>query len=189
MRCVDACCSNAVEAIGSEMSVEEVLEEVEKDRVFYEESGGGLTLSGGEPLAQFDFTRDILSRAKQSGIHTCVETCGFAGQDRLISLVPHVDLFLWDIKDTDPARHRENTGADIAPVLENLAAVDKAGARTRLRCILIAGVNLLAYHPLGSSKRQRLGLDCASEPDLEPTPEEMDAAKSYLREKRCVRVV
>lgn len=163
------------------MSVAAVMEEVEKDRVFYQESGGGLTLSGGEPMAQPAFARGLLAAARGAGMHTCLETCGAASARAYERVGPFVNLFLWDVKDTDPARHLAQTGVPLAKVVDNLLRVDAAGGATVLRCVLIAGVNftdehvkaigalyarlshclgvsLLPYHPLGVSKRERLGL-------------------------------
>lgn len=201
LTCVERCFSRALEIAGREMTADEALAEVEKDRVFYEESGGGLTLSGGEPMAQFEFIRAVLEGAKN--LHTCIETCGFGPSERFLEILSLVDLFLWDIKDTDEARHLQNTGAPLAPILENLSLVDEAGGVTILRCPLIVGVNLsndhldkiasiyrslrncrgielLPYHPLGDSKYARLGIPRAPDPSLEPTPEMISAARAYL---------
>lgn len=182
LKCVETCYSRALEEVGRRMSAEEALSEVEKDLVFYEESDGGLTLSGGEPMLQFEFSRELLHMAHAKGIHTCMETCGFAPGRNYIEILPDVDLFLWDIKDTDPIWHKRNTGAALEPILENLEAVDKAEGRTLLRCILISGVNaseqhidaiadiymhlrncigveFLPYHELGNSKFEKLGIE------------------------------
>jgi glycyl-radical enzyme activating protein len=203
LQCAERCFAGSLEIAGREMTADQVLAEVEKDRVFYEESGGGMTLSGGEPTAQFEFTRAILEGARTSGIHTSVETCGFGASQRFADLVPLVDLFLWDIKDTDEVRHAENTGVPLAPILENLGLVDQAGGPTILRCLLIPGVNLadshldelariyrslsncqgielLAYHSLGNSKRGRLGLPPSAFPGTEPDEGRLSAARSYL---------
>jgi glycyl-radical enzyme activating protein len=180
LHCVEACPSGALQVAGRTVTVEDVLAEVEKDRVFYEESGGGLTLSGGEPLAQFEFTRDVLRAARSAGAHTCVETSGHGAPEHYAELAPLVDLFLWDLKDTDAQRYRANTGVAMEHTLDNLRRVDALGGATILRCLLIpevnltaehldgigevyrdlqhcAGVELLAYHPLGQSKLARLG--------------------------------
>lgn len=209
LRCVSACPAGALESAGSTMTVEQVILEVEKDRVFYEHSGGGMTLSGGEPLAQFAFTRDLLGAAREHGLGTCVETCGHAASERVLDLVPLVDLFLWDLKDTDPERHRRNTAGDLSVVMRSLSAADAAGARTILRCVLIDGLNLdephladigqtaarlkhcegvelLPYHALGTSKLERLGLPVPTRDAPQagvPSGEAMEAARQYLRER------
>lgn len=188
--CVEECYSNAIEVIGREVGVREVTAEVLKDRVFYEESGGGMTLSGGEPLMQFDFSKALLEAAKAEGIHTCLETSGFGPTDRLLEVVPLVDLFLFDYKETDAKRHQVYAGVASDGILENLRRIDREGAQTVLRCPIIPTVNLrddhlqgivaaqrglkncrgihvVGYHPLGESKRERLGL----------TPEEAGAQR------------
>ncbi|MCY2927163.1 MAG: glycyl-radical enzyme activating protein [Planctomycetota bacterium] len=206
LRCAEACPSGAIAVVGRRMSVADVMAEVEKDRVFYQESGGGLTLSGGEPMVQKDFTGDLLAAARTAGLHTCLETCGAAPQAAYQNVLPLVNLFLWDVKDTDPARHRQQTGTALEAVVRNLLQVDAAGGATILRCVLIAGVNftdehvdgiaalfgrlkhclgvtLLPYHPLGASKRERLGL--APEPaDVHGTPTESDLAAARERLKK-----
>lgn len=203
-RCVEACPTGALDRAGKEMTVDEVLAEVEKDRPFYERSGGGMTLSGGEPLAQAAFALALLAGARERGLHTVVDTCGLGRQEDLLAMARHTDLFLFDLKDTDPERHRANTGSGPETILANLAALDAAGGRTLLRCILIEGANaepahyeglarayrglahsegleLLAYHELGRAKLERIGDPAgASQAHLVPSPERMDEARSTL---------
>ena len=210
MNCAEGCYARALEVAGRDVTAEDVIAEVEKDRVFYEESGGGMTLSGGEPLYQLEFTRAVLEGA--GDLHTCIETCGFGPSRHFLEIVPLVDLFLWDIKDTDEARHEANTGVPLAPVLENLRLVDEAGGVTILRCLLIEGVNLneqhldrltgiyrslrncrgielLRYHALGDSKYARLGIPLTSDSLREPTPERMESAKAYLLERHGIQAI
>ena len=179
--CARRCPSGALELCGMRRTPGEVLAEVAKDRPFYENSGGGLTLSGGEPMAQFAFARELLDLAKQNGLHTCMETCGFAPQERFREILPRVDLFLFDLKTVDPEKHRRLVGRDNAGILDNLRFLDAAGADIHLCAPLVAGLNdseaelrdiaLLAeslprvrlievkpYHPLGLSKARRLGM-------------------------------
>jgi pyruvate formate lyase activating enzyme len=106
-------------------------QETGKDVTFYEHSGGGMTVSGGEPMLQFEFARDLLAGARAAGLHTCMETCGYAAQERMLALCPLVDLFLYDIKETDDARHREFTGVSNQPILANLAALERRTAALR----------------------------------------------------------
>lgn len=181
--CAEKCHARALEVVGREVTVSEVLAEVLKDRLFYENSGGGMTLSGGEPMMQFEFSKALLKAAKEAGLHTCLDTSGFAPIERYLELAADVDIFLYDIKDTDPQRHERNTGAPLPPILENLKRLDAAGVpNIVLRCPLIPGVNaddahlralaalaeslehvsaltVHPYHPLGSSKSERLGHD------------------------------
>ena len=167
------------ETVGKAMTVEEVMASVRKDKAFYESSGGGLTISGGEPLAHFEFTRALLAAARAEGINTAVETSGFAPRERIEALLPLVDLWLWDVKAT-PARYKDLTGADAAPIFDNLAFIAAHGAAIVLRCPLVPNVNdsdealahiahlaettpgvrridLEPYHPMGEGKSRRLG--------------------------------
>lgn len=139
--CVRECLADALELRGCSMSVEEVLAEVCKDRMYFEHSGGGLTLSGGEPFAQREFTLTLLRQAKELGLHTCVETSGYTDRETVQEAVPCVDLFLWDIKHTDPVKHQKYTGVSPEVIWENLYLADKLGAATVLRCPIIPGVN------------------------------------------------
>ena len=138
-----------------------------------------MTISGGEPLANFAFTRALLSAAKAEGIHTAVETSGFAPRECVEALLPLVDLWLWDVK-APPARHKELSGADAEPILDNLAFIAAHGASIVLRCPLVPGINdgddalahiahlaettsgvrridIEPYHPMGEGKSRRLG--------------------------------
>ncbi len=183
IRCGDCtleCYSWALEIAGKPMSAEEVLHEVLKDRAFYDNSGGGMTLSGGEPMQQFEFTRDLLRLAKEEGLHNCIETSGCSSWARYEEILPYVDLFLYDIKETDAELHQQFTGISNQIVLENVTALARAGAPIILRCPIIPGlndrtahfkavaelanglptvseINILPYHPLGTSKSHRLG--------------------------------
>ncbi len=178
--CARNCFPEALELSGIEKSIPEVLEEVLRDRALYENSGGGLTLSGGEPAAQPDFTLVLCRAAREAGLHTALETCGYAPNEVFERLLPFVNLFLYDIKTLDPAKHRELTGVDNELILNNLRHLERAGAAITLRIPLIPGVNdseeelaalanlanslsiqaieIEPYHPLGSAKSLRLGL-------------------------------
>ena len=178
-KCTEFCPAEALKAVGRKMSVSEVMTEVEKDRVFYQNSGGGITLSGGEPLAHFDFSSALLKAAQNAGLHTAVETCGFAPWERINELLPLVDLWLWDVKAV-PEKHEDLTGVPAEPILENLKKLDQSGASIILRCPLVPGINdedaalhhiadlanglknvqridLEPYHPMGEGKSRDLG--------------------------------
>ena len=142
--CAEACPPRAIEQCGREMTAEEILHEVERDRAFYGKTGG-VTLSGGEPLLQAQSVH-LLSLCKENGLHTALETCGMVSREVLHSALPYTDLFLWDLKDTDSARHRQYTGAPNEKILENLREINRRGARIRLRCILVQGVNTDRAH-------------------------------------------
>jgi len=203
LACVSVCPAGAIEQSGTTYAIPEILGIVEKDRVFYEESGGGITLSGGEPMLQFDFAGRLLQEAKASGLHTCLETSGAASWSQLAAVRPFVDLFLWDVKDTDPVRHQEATGAALEPLLANLRRLDQAGGETVLRCILTDGVNLdeahllaladlcgdlrhvhsvqlIPYHPLGQSKYESLGRRAPETIMRSPDPGQMQSALGIL---------
>lgn len=183
-KCAEACFVGALEITGKQMSAEEVIGEVMRDEVFYETSGGGLTLSGGEPLLQLDFTLEILRLAKKKGLHTAMETCGYARREAIQSVAPLVDLFLFDYKETSPERHREYTGVDNSLILDNLRYLDSVEKSIILRCPIIPGyndrdehlrgiaamaeslksiveVNIEPYHPLGMGKSALLGREYA----------------------------
>lgn len=118
--CVDACYAGALEMVGSRMTVEEVLAVVRRDVPFYQNSGGGMTLSGGEPLMQFAFSQALLEGARAEAMHTAIETTAFAPWERLQELRPLVDLFLVDLKHTDDARHQALTGVSNTRILEHI---------------------------------------------------------------------
>jgi len=177
--CTHECHALAREVAGREMTVEQVIEAVERDRPFYEESGGGVTLSGGEPLRQPAFTAEILREAKRRGVHTALDTCGHAPWSHVERLRGEVDLFLYDLKLIDPARHLRYTGVGNARILANLRALSRLGHRIALRVPVVPGItddaenvaavcavasalphlaaiDLLPYHSIGAGKYQRL---------------------------------
>ena len=127
--------------VGREMTADEVLAEVLRDRDFYEVSGGGLTVSGGEPLFRADFTAELLTKARRAGLSTAIETSGYAPDAAIDALLPVTDLWLYDIKGLDPEKHRAHVGVDNATILRNLRRLDAQGAKIVLRCPMIPGVN------------------------------------------------
>ena len=178
--CVATCYTEARQIVGREMSVAQVLAEIERDLPFYDESGGGVTFSGGEPLAQPDFVRALLRACKEKGIHTALDTCGFAPWEVLDSIRETVDLFLYDLKMMDEARHRQFTGVSNGPILSNLQALSQRGHAIVIRIPLIPGINddeenlrqtgafaaalphllrvdILPYHSMSGDKYDRLG--------------------------------
>ncbi len=178
--CVSACMPGALEQVGREATVGEVLDEVLRDRPFYEQSGGGLTLSGGEPAAQAGFSEALLVEAGQAGLHRCVETSGFCAPEVFDRLIANVELLLLDVKETDSTAHERWTGVGLERTVSNLARADRSGVATILRCPIIPGVNdrrehieavadlarrhgcvesveLMPYHPLGGAKQERFG--------------------------------
>ena len=170
----------SLETVGIEYSPEDLLTIAEKERVFMEQSGGGVTFSGGEPTMQFDFLLETLQLMKKAGINTAVDTSGFISEERLKMLLPYVDVFLFDLKNLDPAAHKKFTGVDNGLIISNLDMLLDHGACVMLRIPVIPGVsdnitymermrqfiverkretireiNLLPYHKTGSSKYKR----------------------------------
>lgn len=151
-KCELYCPADARKICGKEYTTDEVLKEIVKDKPFYENSGGGVTLSGGEPLAQYDFSLELLKKAKENGIHTAIETCGYAEKSKILEIAKYVDLFLFDCKETDPELHKEYTGFDNKIILDNLKALSDAGSKIILRCPIIPGFNDRAEHFKGISE-------------------------------------
>ena len=201
-RCAEVCPSRALEISGREMTVEEILAAVERDRAFYG-AEGGITLSGGEPLLAGEGAVALLRACRERGIPTAVETAGAFDLALIPALLPLVDLFLFDVKDTDDARHRTYVGASNVPILANLRRLSEGGARIRMRCILVAGVNtdeahataltrlarslpslvgveLLSYHAYGGSKATLLGFPDNGRMDWIPDEETVHAFRARL---------
>jgi len=178
--CAATCLYGGLAVIGKTVTAGEVMETVMRDAAFYRHSGGGLTLSGGEPFYQPDFALGLLELAKQNGLHTCVETCGAVAFAVLERAVGFADIFLYDIKETSPQRHKTYTGASSKLIMDNLERLNALGARIILRCPVIPGYNdredhfrrvgalaerlsgvtqvdIQPYHPLGVSKAEAIG--------------------------------
>ena len=206
--CAAVCCTNALVPAATNMTVDEITETVLRDRAFYGDTGG-VTLSGGEPMTHAEGVIALLTACREVGITTCVETCGEFSARILPAVCAVTDLLLWDVKDTDPHRHKAYTGVDNTRILQNLREADRLGAKTRLRCILVAGVNtteshyealaalygelthcegieLIPYHAYGGSKMLPLGMPDNGRVEWIPDRETIDAAKVYLRERGAV---
>jgi pyruvate formate lyase activating enzyme len=139
--CTLICPAGALEILGRVMSVESVLAEIERDRVFYEQSGGGATFTGGEPLSQPRFLLELLSACRKRGISTVLDTSGYAPWPVLNEIRLLVDVFLCDLKMVDDTRHRQWTGVTNAQILSNLRMLSEAGSRIQVRIPLIPGIN------------------------------------------------
>ena len=139
--CAEACPSLARQQVGRSMSSAEVLAELEKDTLFHDESGGGVTFSGGEPLAQPEFLYELLRGAGERGMHRAVDTSGLAREEILMRIASETDLFLFDLKVIDPIRHRKTTGVSNQPILENLRKLAAAGHVIRVRVPVIPKVS------------------------------------------------
>ena len=203
--CATVCCTDAITPAARDMTVEEILSAVLRDKSFYGELGG-ITVSGGEPMTHPDGVIALLTACREAGITTCVETCGEFSTRHLPALCAVTDLFLWDVKDTDPTRHKTHTGVDHTRILHNLREADRLGAKTRLRCILVNGVNtveshyeglvalfqslphcegveFIPYHAYGGSKMLPLGQPDNGRVEWIPDGGIVEAAKTYLRER------
>lgn len=140
--CLDHCVNNAREIVGKEYTISELMKEIEKDCMFYEESGGGVTLSGGEVMAQdMDYIEQLLKKLKRKGYNVAIDTCGYAPQENYERVLPYVDTFLYDIKTMDPEKHEKYMGKDNELILSNLRFISERGARIYIRIPVIGGVN------------------------------------------------
>jgi pyruvate formate lyase activating enzyme len=139
--CVPGCPSKARVMTGEEMSVEEIMKVVKKDELFYANSGGGVTIGGGEPVSSGDFLLELLQAAYDAGLHICVDTCGFCSEDLFKKVIERTDLFLFDCKHMDPEKHKELTGVDNVQILANLRQALESKAEVRIRIPLMPGLN------------------------------------------------
>ena len=203
-KCVKACPTGALEVIGREMTVDEVVNEVEKDRSFFENSNGGVTISGGEPLQQPDFTRALIEQFKKRYIDVAIETCGYDRWDDLKSIAELCDTVLYDIKHMDSEVHMKFTGVPNELILENAAKVADINQNTIFRIPLLGGINadeenisavgdyakeigvreihLLPYHRLGEAKYRKLGMEYKCEA-YTPDDDTIDKLKRLLEGK------
>jgi pyruvate formate lyase activating enzyme len=186
--CVGACPGTALRKVGRVWEALDVVAEVARDLDFFRNSGGGVTFSGGEPLAQPEFLLAMLRACREQGISTALETCGHASPEDLEAVAPWVDLFLFDLKVMDPARHEALTGRDNGVILRNLAwlaardpdrvvvrhavipgltddAANHAAIADFMTAHGLARLDLEPYHPLGVPKYEGLGLACPCDPD------------------------
>ncbi|MGE5597989.1 MAG: glycyl-radical enzyme activating protein [Bacteroidota bacterium] len=209
-RCAEQCPTGALSLTGKMLSVDDVLDTVEKDRAFYAGSKGGVTFSGGEPLLQMDFMYSLLRESKRRGLHTTVDTAGQVPWENFAAVLPYVDLFLFDLKMLDDRKHRRYTGAGNRRILANFSRLPKGRVETWVRIPIIPGVNdgpaeaermadfiraqdgvalveLLPYHRLGAGKYGRLGRRSPRPGWASPQPETM-AALAEIFERKGLQV-
>ena len=208
--CAAVCPSEALQMAGRKVSADQVMTELAKDAIFYQDSGGGVTFSGGEPLAQIDFLHELLLASKKQGWHTAVDTCGHAPFASFVKIMPLVDLFLYDLKIIDPVKHRRLTGLTNGLILENLTRLSRGARSLAIRIPLIPGsndsetdikqladfcaslprvhpVHLLPYHRGGSGKRKRLDQADPLPGTRPPTAAKMQKIKEiFCRRKLAV---
>lgn len=180
-KCTEACPGEARELVGRSVSLEEVVDEIQKDQLYYEESGGGVTISGGEPLMQPEFLIDLLRVCGNLGIHRAIDTSGLAEEQLLLKVADETELFLYDLKHTDPAKHIEFTGVSNERILSNLMLLAESNVSISVRVPLVSGFNdddenlhktavfvrslpqkcgisLLPFHKSAEEKHRRFGM-------------------------------
>jgi len=180
--CVEACYYSALEVIGEDISVGELIQKVMRDKEFYDNSGGGITVSGGEPLFQPVFTRELLKACKKNFLKTAIETCGYTKWPNIDSILPYTDLIYYDIKHIDPVLHKKYTGVSNKLIIDNLKMLNQVFNNIIVRVPFVPGYNdedsvqkkiynflsdlnnikrveIMPYHRLGKSKYEGLGRD------------------------------
>lgn len=202
-KCAEECFARALVMPAGEMTVDKVMSQVQRDRDYYHDSGGGVTFSGGEPFLQKEFLLELLRASKRAGLHTAVDTAGNFPFDWIEEVLPYTDLFLYDCKMMDEQRHREATGASNRRILENLRKLGDGRARIWVRTPVIPQVNdtpqeigriaeflsdlpgieqveLLPFHHLGAGKYASLGLEYPGQPLTPPSESTMDELLNIL---------
>ena len=201
-KCTEACLCDALTLFGREMTVDELIPVLLEDRAFYENSGGGVTLSGGECLMQAAFCRELLCRLKDEGINTAVDTCGNVPREALDAVIPYTDTFLYDVKAIEDAVHRRCTGRSNQRILDNLRYLDSRRCRIEIRVPYVPGYNdgevaaitavlselknvvavrVLPYHNFAGSKYAALGMENTLPPER-PSEETVNAVQAYMQE-------
>lgn len=207
-QCVEACIPEALKVAGEQVPISELLEYVEQDRAFYDQSGGGVTLGGGEVTSQPEAAINLLQACKQEGLHTAIETCGYTKKETILRFAEYVDLFLFDLKHIDPDRHFGLTGVRNEMILENLEELIMKRNHVKVRMPMLKGINdseaeirgvieflkpfrefknfegidLLPYHKLGVNKYVQLGMDYPIEGDPSLDDADLDRIEGWIRE-------
>jgi pyruvate formate lyase activating enzyme len=202
-KCAATCFAEALVIEGREITVGEAVEELRKDTPFYETSDGGITLSGGEPMRQAAFSAAVLAACRREGLHTALDTSGYAPWEEYERVLPFVNLVLYDFKLADPEEHRRYTGVSNELIRENLARIDAAGVPVEIRIPVIPGVNdgranieesarvlsglksltrvvLLPYHALGETKYPRVGRTYRLDGLASPSREHMEEIAGWI---------
>ncbi len=204
--CADECLAGAREIAGKTYTVDELVQEAAKDQMFYEESGGGVTLSGGEVMCQdMDFIETLCKKLSRRGYSIDIDTCGYAPYENFARILPYVDVFLYDIKLMDPEKHKKFVGVDNHQILQNLIQLNRDGAKINIRIPVIqgvnaedsfikevirflqenqirtVGVNLLPYHNTGKSKYANLDRGYAEELYKVPPTEQMERFRQMFQ--------
>lgn len=206
-KCQEVCSQAALSIVGEVKTISELMEVIEEDRDFYDVSGGGVTLGGGEVTMQSEFAANLLMVCKQEGINTAIETCGYAKLDAMLQMAEFTDLFLYDIKHIDPERHYKLTGVHNERILENLKELLHRRYNVKIRMPLLKGINdsqneiekvieflmpfrdyknfkgidLLPYHKLGVNKYTQLGKEYPIEGDPSLAGEDLDRIEGWIK--------
>ncbi len=204
--CEEACFNDALKFYGREMSVSELMPILLEDRDFYENSGGGVTLSGGECLMHPEFCEELLKKLNAEGIHTAVDTCGFVSKEALDKVMPYTDIFLYDLKAFDEDIHIKCTGQSNKVILENLKYLDGCGKKIEIRIPYVPGFNndqiekmakylkglknvtkvrVLPYHNYAGSKYAALNIKNTL-PEILPTNNEIILVETYVKEQGLI---
>jgi pyruvate formate lyase activating enzyme len=195
------------EDVGKYYSVNDIIEILEKERIFLQQSHGGVTFSGGEPMMQSEFLKEALKDCKANGYHTAIDTSGYASQESYQAIIPFTDLFLYDIKHLDALKHQEYTGVSNIGILDNLRMIINSGKDVMVRIPVIPGknddkenltavrellsslkcenlrkINLLPFHRIGKSKYNRFDLPYRMNDTEQPSPERMRELKEFFAE-------
>lgn len=209
--CVDVCYYDVLKIYGVSKTTDEILKVVMRDRSFYENSGGGMTVSGGEPMAQFEPVLDLFKAAKERNLHTCLDTCGFAPTANYKKILPFVDIFLYDYKLTKEDKHVRYTGVKNGLIKENLNFLCSHGATVFLRCPIIPGinndeehfraiatlsqkyenikqVNIMAYHDMTKGKVEQIGEKYKLEEIKSVNNAEKKVLYTHLSQLGCLRL-
>ncbi len=204
--CAETCPTEAIQLVGEETDVDEIMAEIEKDIIYYDQSGGGVTFSGGEPLQQIDFLTALLKKCKEHEIQTAVDTSGLATWTRFEQILPYADLFLYDLKVMDDEKHRQLTGVSNQVILENLSRLNSTQAQIHVRIPIIPSINdddenlratsaflstlknihqvdLLPYHNIAEDKYRRMAHEYELKNVKTPSTKEMQALAKIFEEK------
>lgn len=209
--CAKTCYANAKKVIGREVTVRELMELIEKDRIFYTNSGGGVTIGGGEPTLQHEFVTELLRACRESNVHTAIETCGYGEWERIKSIFDYTDQIFFDLKAMDAALHRKLTGVENGLILENAAHAAQTGAEVIFRIPLIPGCNdgedniratgafvsglsadndrisieILPYHDFGKDKYRWLDVEYGLNGVEKPAEERVEDYRRILKKQGC----
>lgn len=211
-KCIEQCNESALKMMGTEMSVDQIMEVVAADIDFYKRSNGGVTLSGGEPLMQFSFAMKLLKSCKDSGINTCIETSAFVASEKFRKILPFIDVLLFDYKITGAEEHKKYTGVSNELILANLDIAYHSGTPIILRCPVIPGINdttkhfeaiskldkkypdfkgieLMPYHDTGNNKRTSIGKETTLS-NLKTTPPDLVSTwLEQLKRLKCNKAI